>query len=230
MGINVKIRKRAAVVPIVAGLVAMAAIAFALVVVQVTGTVSSNEFIPATTTTTTSPPPSGDGLEAAVADGPGQCDPALAAGTTSLGQLAIDLNSSGVQGTGKALCVRNIGPGDITDLTLNAETALSTENGCSVAEGAVDPEGAGCGSSGELDGIVAFRLTKQSGAGICQPLLDMTPGTTLNLLQGGGLTVSGECIWSIELRVDGSASEDAKLAASTDLVDFTFDVSGSGTG
>lgn len=224
-------RRVGGTIPIAGGLVAITAIAFALVVVQLSGTVSSGEFIPPTTTTTstTTTVPNGDGLEAGVADGPGPfpCDEAITQGNTSVGTHSIDLNTVSAQDTNMFLCARNVGPGSINSLTVLAAAAQSSEVGCSSAEGAVDPDGPSCGSSGELQTVLGFRLTKISGAGACQTQADFAPGAQANLLQAS-LPDGADCVWSIQFRISGSPSDDSKLAASTDSVNFTLDVSGSG--
>jgi hypothetical protein len=115
-------------------LIAIGAIAFALVVIQFTGSVSSGEFnapTTNTTTTTTTTIPDGDGLEAGVADGSGPtpCDDAISAGITAVGTHSFDLNDVSAQDTGNFLCVRNAGPGSITNLSALATAVQSSEVG-----------------------------------------------------------------------------------------------------
>ena len=223
----------------VLGGIFVAGVAVALVLVSISGSVSSNEFaVPTTTTTTTTtttPIPSGDGLQAAIADFPSGCNDAFTAGTVALGAYSFDLNTGFASPAEKFLCVRNVGPGDITSLTVTFNTVLSEEAGCSAAEGTVDPEGATCGTDGELEDILQFALDIQGpsnggpGSFNCRTPFAVAPGATESLLDANLFIGQGaQCEWRIQLQFAGSPTNDAKLAASTDNAQFTLDVAGSG--
>ena len=216
-------------------------VALALVTIQLSGSVASNEFLPPTTssTTTTSTIPQGDGLQAAFVNGPADCVPGIPTGALTLGSGSFDLNNNSAQvpPSPNILCARNAGPGDIASLTVTVTAASTGEDGCSTAEGAVDPEGVTCGADGELDDILLVRLDPEfsedpncSLAGQIQVPLDtpvslLTPGSgdPLGLLQQGNM-----CTWRVRLFVPNSATDDQKLAASTDTAQLTFDIAGSG--
>lgn len=213
-------------------------LALALVLVQIDGTVSSNEFVPTTTTSTstTTTIPSGDGLQAAVATtggGPSDCSNAFTLGTVALGAISFDLNNVSTQSyTPSAyLCVTNVGPGEIGNLTVSAVATSSTETGCSANEETVDPEGSGCGISGELLGIVTVILEpfQLQDLGCFSNSIALTPGAAADslLAPSGQLSPGFFCSYEVVLQLSGSATHDQKLAASTDDVTFTLDVTGS---
>lgn len=215
--------------------------ALALVIVQISTTVASNEFIPPTTTSTstTTTIPQGDGLQAAISSsggGPSSCNTAFNGSVVALGSISFDLNIPSAQSYSpqKYLCVTNVGPGTINTLNVTAGTASSGEAGCSVAEGTADPEGATCGSAGELDTVLEFILTpfNLQDADCIGGQIPVALGATQSLLSTGGggqgLNTGAICSWEVRLQFVGTPSDQAKLAASTDTGDFTLDVSGSG--
>ncbi len=112
-----------AVIGVVVGIV-FVGVALATILVQITGSVASNEFIPITTTTltTTTTIPSGEGLQAAISTRSDDCNFALNDDSTDRGAISFDLNTGQATPNGQFLCVRNIGPGDITTLTVAAVT------------------------------------------------------------------------------------------------------------
>ena len=240
LGISLKGTRRATlmVFGVVVGTVVIG-MALATILTQITGSVSANEFIPTTTTstTTTTTIPSGDGLEAAISSSPGGCTSALNAGSMDLGAIAFDLNTGLATPSFQFLCVRNVGPGDMTTLTLQMITTISGEDACSESEESVDPEGVGCGTDGELDDILQFNLslvggdTFGPGSFNCKSPLSVAPGGPQSLLFSSNfLGQGGQCVWQTQLQFTGAATHDQKLAASTDSVAFTFDVTGSGSG
>ena len=215
-------------------------IALALVTIQLTGSVSSNEFIPPTTTstsTTTTIPP-GDGLEAAFVSGNVDCAPGIPSGALILGTGSFDLNNTFAQlpPLPNLLCVRNAGPGDIGTLTISVTATTTGEADCSTAEGAVDPEGASCGSEGELDDVLQVLLDPEiSEDGNCSVAgqLQVPLGSPVSLLSSGGGDPTGalqpfnRCTWRVSLILKDTATDDQKLAASTDTAELTFAISGS---
>jgi hypothetical protein len=213
-------------------------VALALFVVQLSGTVSSNEFIPPTTstTTTTTTLPPGSGLEAAFVLGPSDCSPFIPTGVPSFDASTFNLNSvstSQVPSGHSVLCVRNAGTDDINTLTITATAAVSGEDGCSAAESTVDPEGATCGSDGELDDIIRIILSAGPGEdGSCtvatETIVPLDSPTTL-LLPGNGdpdghLGQNRACTWFVSLAFVDGVTNDQKLAASTDTVEFGIDI------
>lgn len=207
--------------------VALVGVALAIVLLQITASVSSNEFIPPTTTTTTTTiPPASNGLQASLGTGSGvgACGP-FGSGPLALDAVNFDLNGSG-EATGQFLCVHNqSGFGPISTITLGLATTSSGEDGCSAAEGTVDPEGVTCGTAGELASILRFTLQRTDQIG--------TPNciTTVQVVAGGSTQLTGDmfpddtCVYSISTGFDGTPTDDQKLAASTDTVGLTFDVS-----
>lgn len=209
-------------------------VALALVLVQITGTVSSNEFIPTTTTssTTTTTIPQGDGLEAGIStSGTGFCLQAINAGNLTLGSITFNLNNTSMQSYSPSniLCVTNVGPGPIGTLDVAAVPTGSAEVSCSANEETVDPEGAGCGTDGELVDVIQVVLQPVQLQSGCRPsTILLTPGGSSDTLVGGGSISQGAvCSWEVLLRLSPTATHDEKLAASTDDVFFTLDVSGS---
>lgn len=211
-------------------------VALAAILVQITGSVSSNEFIPTTTTTstTTTTVPSGDGLQAAISSSPDGCSAALAAASMDLGAISFDLNTGFATPRSHFLCVKNSGPGAITNLTIAAVTTASGEAGCSEAEGEVDPEGVTCGTDGELEDVLFFVLNQAGpfngpGSGQCKTGAFVDPGSSQSLIDGS-VSQGVECEWEVSLNLRPTANHDGKLAASTDTVGFTLEVTGSGSG
>lgn len=221
-------------------------VAFALITVQITGTVASNELATTTTTvppTTTTTLPPGDGLQAAIStNGPGPfpCQDAIDAGSMTLGEISFDLNISAGQSYDPQtfLCVTNSlsgQPNEITTLTVLATTLSSTEDGCSADEATTDPDGPGCGTAGELETVVDVLLVPANlqDAG-CHPgtqsvTLGGSPVSLINPAGGNSALSFGEiCSWEVKLQLNGSATYDAKLGASTDVIALTLDVAGSG--
>jgi hypothetical protein len=217
-------------------------VALALVLVQLSGTVSSNEFIPTTTssTTTTSTIPDGDGLEAAFVQTPFDCQPGIPNGALTLGASSFDLNSTASSQPAQSpdvLCTRNAGPGQIANLTLTVSAAVTGEAGCSPEEEAVDPEGTDCGSLGELDDILQVILNPgPSDDTNCQNISQMPVplGSPVDLLRISGIDPSGTlaqgnmCVWFVSLGFVDGVTHDQKLAASTDTAELSFEVAGSG--
>ena len=217
-------------------------VALALVLVQLSGTVSSNEFIPPTTssTTTTTTIPNGDGLEAAFVQAPFECEPGIPNGQLTLGASSFDLNSTSSFQSAQSpdvLCTRNAGPGQIASLTLTVSAAVTGEAGCSSAEGTVDPEGADCGQTGELDDILQVILNPGPSTDTnCENINGMAVplGAPVDLLRISGADPSGTlaqgnmCVWLVSLAFVDGATDDQKLAASTDTAELSFDVAGSG--
>jgi hypothetical protein len=217
-------------------------VALALVLVQLSGTVSSNEFIPPTTssTTTTSTIPNGDGLEAAFVQGPFDCQPGIPSGALTLGASSFDLNSTSSSQSAQSpnvLCARNAGPGQIANLTLTVSAAVTGEAGCSSAEGTVDPEGADCGQAGELADILQVILDPGPSTDTnCENINAMAVplGAPVDLLRISGPDPSGTlaqgnmCVWFVSLGFVDGVTDDQKLAASTDTAQLSFDVVGSG--
>jgi hypothetical protein len=212
---------------IVAG-VALVGVALAVVLIQVSATVSSNEFLPTTTTTTsttTTIPPASNGLLASLGSGgtTGACG-SFGSGSLALGAVNFDLNGSGGS-TGQFVCVHNqSGFGQITSVDLALATSSSGEDGCSAAEGTVDPEGITCGSAGELADLLSFTLQKtdQSGTPSCSGSVSVAPGGSTQLT--GSMFPNDTCVYAISVGFNGSPTDDQKLAASTDIAGFTFDL------
>jgi hypothetical protein len=220
-------------------------VAFALITVQITGTVASNELATTTTTvppTTTTTLPAGDGLEAAVSTsggGPFPCQNAITAESMTLGSISFDLNVAGGQSYAPQafLCVTNGQPGggnEITTLTVGAVLVSSTEDGCSSDEATVDPDGVTCGSTGELENVVEVVLVPalQEDGGCHPGLQTVALGSTVSLLNPSGgntaLNFGAYCSWEVKLQLTGSATYDDKLRASTDIIALRLDVEGSG--
>ena len=237
-----RLGRTAMVVGAVAAATAVIGAALALVLVQLSGTVSSNEFIPTTTssTTTTSTIPNGDGLEAAFVSAPFDCQPGIANGALTLGASSFDLNSTASSQQAQSpsvLCARNAGPGQIASLTLTVSAAVTGEAGCSSAEGTVDPEGTDCGQAGELDDILQVILNPGPSTDTnCENINAMAVplGAPVDLLRISGADPSGTlaqgnmCVWFVSLGFVDGVTHDQKLAASTDTAELNFEVAGSG--
>jgi hypothetical protein len=210
-------------------------ITFALVVINLTTSVSSNEFA-TPTTTTTSPPttttttiptaPGGEGLRLALGSGPfpGDCGAFSQPQTLDLGPYSFDLNTG--SSSSKFLCVRNnSGFGSIGTLDVDFATASSGEAGCSTAEGLVDPEGTDCGTVGELVDIIEFVITQRTSLGVCKFSETVAPGGTGSLLSSGSSLLSGDtCVFQIDIAFTGTPSDTDKAKASTDTAAFTVAV------
>jgi hypothetical protein len=219
---------------VVVGLVALGGV-LALVIVQLTASVTSNEFTTTTsstttTTTTTVPvPPGGEGLRLGLGTGPGfgSCGALTAATEIPLGAFDFDLNT-GVSST-QFLCVTNsAGFGSIGTLQVGAITTATADLACSAAESAVDPDGASCQPDGELAAIVNFELVRtfnNSSACIGNPLT-LASGGTVDLI-GAALFPGDECVFQIELAFAGTPTDEQKTAASTDSASYTLSVQAS---
>ncbi len=216
-------------------------VALAIVNISFTGTVSSNEFATTTTAPTTTTLPPGDGLEAAISTsggGPSPCADAITANSLSLGVASVDLNSAAAQSPGPlSLCVTNADPSEITTLTVQAVANSSTEVSCSDDEKAVDPEGpADCGLFGELGSVMEVVLTPfnlDDPGCINSTQVIVAGGASVSLLKPPGsgsttLSFGAFCSWDVTYRVDGLATYEEKLAASTDSIELELVVSGSG--
>ena len=200
--------------------------ALALVIVAMTASVSSNEFAGA-------PGSSGESLALAITNGQEIVDCTnLAPFSTSdvdLGPVSFDLNEpNALQDTNKFLCVKNNGTTPLAQVSFTSNVTASNELGCSPAEGLVDPEGASCGSAGELGDVVLFvfnshRGENQGGCGGTAIL----PGQE-NLMQLGSDLLPGEtCMLKIQMVMASGATNEQKAAASSDTAEFSFDVAGS---
>lgn len=211
-------------------------VALAVVLVQVTANVTSDEFIPTTTssTTTTTTGPS-NGLQVALAPG-GSGGSLTNCGSYGTGPLVFSgfsfpLNVGVTAPNNEQhLCIQNTGSSSVSSVGFTAAIAASGEDGCSAAEGTVDPDGAGCGTAGELAGVLAFTLTRtdSNGAG-SSSCIDysgtvVTVGATKALVDTTPLSVGGACVYRVGLVFAGSPTDDEKLAASTDTAQFTIDV------
>ena len=218
-------------------------VAFALITVQITGTVASNEF--ATTTTTVAPTTTttvpGDGLQAAISTGGGDtssCETAFNQGSVSLGAVSFDLNNGNAQSYAPQmfLCVRNSlagGENEISTLTVQAIVVSSTEDGCSGDEETTDPDGPGCGTAGELETVVdVLLLPVNMGDSGCfnSGQIVALGGSSMSLLNSptSALSFGSVCSWEVKLMMNGSSTYEQKLAASTDSIALTLDVEGSG--
>jgi hypothetical protein len=201
-------------------------VALAVVLVQITANVSSNEFATTTspTTTTTIPAPS-NGLEVSLSNGSGigSCGP-FSTGPLALAGISFDLNSTSSQSTGQFLCVKNAGNIVIESLTISPNLVSSGEADCSTDEGTVDPEGVTCGTAGELAGLLQFVFLRTDADDF--DCLGAVFGGG-NMLSGGQLGIGNTCVYSISLQFAGSPTDDEKLAASTDTAEFSIDVTAS---
>ena len=216
-------------------------VALALVTIQLSGSVASNEFIPPTTssTTTTTTIPQGDGLEAAFVNGPADCIPGIPTGALTLGTGAFDLNNTAPQTppSPNLLCARNAGPGAIASLTVTVTATSTGDEACSAAEGTVDPDGASCLPNGELDDILVVRLdpdfSEDPNCSLAGPI-EVPLGVPTSLLTPGSgdplglLQQQNMCTWRVRLALSSTATNDQKLAASTDSAQLAFDIAGSG--
>ncbi|MGI9609783.1 MAG: hypothetical protein ACR2NL_05765 [Acidimicrobiia bacterium] len=219
-------------------------VALALITIQITGSVASNEFATTTTTvppTTTTTVPGGDGLRAAISTNGSDrfaCQNAINAGSLTLGAESFDLNSSAAQSLSPQthLCVTNRlegGFNEIRTLTVQAIVDGSTEDACSDDEKTTDPDGpADCGSVGELGDVVQVVLVPAflQDVGCRNSPEGVVPGgAPVSLLNGSGaLTFDFVCSWEVKLQLLGSATYDEKLAASTDSIALRLDITGSG--
>lgn len=218
--------KRITVVGVgIAAATVLVGVALALVLVQTTADVASNEFATTTTTsstTTTTVPAPSNGLQMSLGSGAlsSACGP-FTVGPLTLSTINFDLNTSSTQSTSQFLCVKNTGSSGITALTVGVNLASSGEAGCSVDEGTVDPEGASCGTAGELASLLQFLFQKTDGSSNCVPAI--SAGNMLT----GPLSPSSTCVYSVSLQFAGAPTYDQKLAASTDTAQFTIDVTAS---
>lgn len=218
-------------------------VAFALVTVSISGTVASNEFATTTTapTTTTTTLPTGSGLRAAISTNgisDSACQNAIDTGSLSLGATSFDLNNTSAQSfsTPSFLCVTNTLSGtanEITTLTAQVSIESTTEDACSDDEKLVDPEGpTDCGVAGELGDVIDVVLnpaSMQDPGCFSNPLTLDPSGAPVSLLfpsPTDDLTFGLYCVWEVRLRLDATASYESKLAASTDGLSLTLDVSG----
>lgn len=230
MGLRSKLHRTRRTTIVATGVVAatmLVAVALAVVLVQITANVSSNEFATTTTTssttTTTTPAPS-NGLKVSLSSGTdiGACG-SFSTGPLTLTAISFDLNSTSSQSTGQFLCVKNTGDSVISPLTIGVNPVSSGEADCSTDEGTVDPEGVTCGTAGELAGLLQFHFLKSDGDDI-DCIGAVSAG---NMLSGGPLGIGNTCVYSINLQFAGSPTYDQKLAASTDTAEFSIEVTGS---
>lgn len=218
--------------------VLLVGVAFAVVLVQVTANVTSDEFIPPTTTTssttTTTTGPS-NGLQVALSPAGsggtlGSCG-SYGTGPLVFSGFSFPLNvGSTAPSNEQHLCIQNNGSSAVSTVGFTAAIAASGEDGCSTAEATVDPDGAGCGTAGELAGVLAFTLTRTdsngTGASSCIDYSGtiVAVGATKALVDTTPLSVGGACVYRVGLVFAGSPTDDEKLAASTDTAQFAIDV------
>lgn len=219
--------------PLGLGLIAFAGVALAVVVVTITVNVSSNEYQPVSPT---------EELSVALTPNSDACyDPSYPGYSTSgvdLGSVSFDLNRSGNQAIAGYLCVGNFGPADLGEILISPVATANGEAGCSTSEGSVDPDGSGCGTSGELHPLLVFGFTTFEpllpplNAEVCtdvevayQGTGDVTPS-----LFGSSLDSGFVCVFEVYLRLDDLATENGKLAASTDTASYVIDVAGTAVG
>ena len=203
-------------------------VALALVIIPITANVSSNEFAaPTTSSTTTTTAPPTNGLQMSVAPpGPNDCGGPgfFSTGPLLLTDFQFDLNSTGQQLVG-LLCAANTTGSPVNTMNLAFAVVSTGEDGCSAAEGVVDPEGNSCGTAGELADILEFTFVKffdTSGTCIGSGTVSTSsPSINLGNLQPGS---NEQCIWQIFAAFNGPTTDDQKQAASTDLAAFSLDV------
>jgi hypothetical protein len=210
-------------------------VALAIVLVQVTANVTSDEFATttatsSTTTTTTAAPRNGLEVALSTSSSFASCG-SFEPGPLAFGGFTFALNTGAVSPT-QFLCVQNGAGSGITGITFAPVITTSGEDGCSADEAAVDPDGAGCGSSGELTDILGFNLTRTdsngTGSSSCFNYGGalVAPGGSLPLL-GSPLGPAGICVYRVDLVFSGSPTYEQKLAASTDTAGYTIDVTAS---
>ena len=220
--------------PLGIGLFAAAGVALAVAIVTLSVQVSSNEYAAS--------PPSEE-LSVALAGNLDDCYDSNFIGYSSsgvdLGPVAFDLNDPSQQTLSGFLCIGNFGPTNIGEILVSPVSSADGEDGCSSSEAVSDPEGPGCGSAGELHPLLVFGFTSvtpafppPSNAVECTDAEagDLETGDVTPSLFASSLDSGQVCGFEIYIRLDEAATEDQKVAASTDSSEFAIEVAGTAVG
>ena len=140
----------------------------------------------------------------------------VSAGAANLGTGAVDDPASDI-------CVKNAGTGT-GRLFFSLDSIVNTENGCPASEATVDPDGATCGSLGELTpllrGALAVFAGGTSGSCAVAPQASFASLVTTPVQVDASIAAGETCRFRLSLDLDTAASDTAKLAAQNDTTQF----------